>query len=127
MTDTPIEALLEAPGAIRVDPANIDAVLAGDGVLALLFAGVNVDRPGGYDVAVALREMLRLYPGSLRVGVVDDKAEMKLKGRFRVIVLPSLVLLHRGEVLEVVPRVRDWSDYADAFARYLGRPRTVAA
>ena len=47
--------------------------------------------------------------------------------RFRVLVTPSLVLLLAGATLEVIPRVRDWSDYTAAFRRYLGSPRARAA
>jgi hydrogenase-1 operon protein HyaE len=128
MALAPVDALKQTPGACEISAADIDSWLtAAPGVSAILFAGINKDRPEGNDVAVALREMLRAYPDGLRIGVVREADEMKLKGRFRVIVLPTVVLTVRGEILELLPRVRDWADYAEVFARYLGRPRTVAA
>lgn len=128
MTTTPVDALKSVPGGFAVTKANVDAWLREDpSFKALLFAGVNNDRIEGHDVAVALREMLRLYPQCLSVGVVETTDEMRIKDRFGVIVLPTLVILNRGEVLERMPRVRNWSDYAELFTRYLGKPRIMAA
>jgi hydrogenase-1 operon protein HyaE len=128
MTTTPVDALKTGPGGFAVTKANVDTWLREDPHFkALLFAGVNNDRIEGHDVAVALREMLRLYPQSLSVGVVETADEMRIKDRFGVIVLPTLVILNRGEVLERMPRVRNWSDYAELFTRYLGKPRIMAA
>jgi len=128
MTRTPVDALKMVPGGTAITQANVDAWLReGVGIKALLFAGINKDRIEGHDVAVVLREMLRLYPEGLSVGVVETSDEMRIKDRFGVIVLPTLVILNRGEVLERMPRVRNWADYADLFTRYLGKPRTIAA
>ena len=71
----------------------------------------------GHDVAVALRELLREHAGHIRGGLLTDAS---CKASLRVQVLPSIVFVAGGAVLEVVPRVRDWAEYAQCFARYLG-------
>ena len=81
-------------------------------------------------MAVALREVLKDYQGKINAGLVVQADEAELQPRFRVLALPSLVLVLGGETLEVIPRVRDWSDYVRAFRAYLGGaadPSTVEA
>ena len=108
----------------RVDAGNIDRFLAGQGLHVLFFAGSRSQRSDAHDVAVALRELLKDYRGSVSAGLVAGD-EAQLQPRFRVLVLPSLVLVLGGETLEIVPRVRDWGDYVQAFQRYLGAPGRV--
>jgi len=110
-------------GLLRaVGRGDIDEFLAGDGLRVLFCAGSNSHKTDAHDVAVALREVLKDYRGDVAAGLIAGD-EPELHARFRVLVLPSLVLLLAGQVLEVVPRVRDWKDYAEAFQRYLGAPR----
>ncbi len=107
----------------EVNAGNIAGFIAGDGLRVLFFAGPHNQRSDAHDVAVALREVLKDYRGRVTAGLVAAD-EAALQPRFRVLVLPSLVLLIQGEVLEILPRVRDWSDYVEAFQRYLGAPRS---
>ncbi len=101
-----------------IDKNNVDGFVTGEGLHLLFFTGGKSVRRENHDVAVALRELLKDYQGLLTAGViVDDGA---LQKRFRASATPSLVFLSGGEVLEVLPRVRDWAEYATAFARYLG-------
>jgi hydrogenase-1 operon protein HyaE len=88
----------------------------------LFFAGSNSRRNDAHDVAVALREVLKDYRDEVAAALVT-RDEAELQPRFRVSVLPSLVLVVGGEILEVLPRVRDWADYIQAFQRYLGAPQ----
>ncbi len=104
-----------------VDGTSIDSFLAGQGLRVLFFPGGNSHRRDAHDVAVALREVLKDYRGKIEAGLVSAN-EAELQPRFRVLVLPSLVLLLGGEILELVPRVRDWADYVQIFQRYLGSP-----
>ena len=100
-----LEAFVEAPG--------LGVLLAGD-----------FDNPHGegHDVAVALRELLREHGGAVRAGLVAEAKDRAVQRSLRVSVLPSLVFVAGGQVLEVVPRVRDWAEYTQAFRRYLGAP-----
>ncbi len=112
----------------RLEAGNLDDFLAGEGLRVLFFAGDNSRRGDAQDVAVALREVLKDYPEKVAAGLVQQADESALQARFRVLAFPSLALVLEGETLEVIPRVRDWSDYAQAFRRYLGNaagPSTV--
>jgi len=108
----------------EVNAGNIDSFLAGQGLHVLFFAGSNSQKSDAHDVAVALREVLKEYRGEVAAALVT-RDEAELQPRFRVLVLPSLVFVVGGEILEILPRVRDWADYVQAFQRYLGAPQGV--
>lgn len=126
MASTVIDEMA-ASGVIEVlDAGDLDAFLAERGLRALLFCGAHTHSRETHDVAVALRELLKDYAGDVQAGVVAAGDDPALHGRFRVLVTPSLVLVLGGEILEVLPGVRDWADYSATFQRYLGTPRRRA-
>ena len=120
MASIAITDMLERGALQRVDAASVDAFLKCEGLQVLFFAGSKSQRGDAHDVAVALREVLKDYAGQISAALVAAPDEAQLQPRFRVLALPSLVLLLEGETLEVIPRVKDWSDYVRAFRRYLG-------
>ena len=120
MNHSAITDMLERGVLQPLDAVNIDDFLAGEGLRVLFFAGDHSRRSDAQDVAVALREVLKDYPEKVEAGLVQTADEGALQGRFRVLAFPSLALVLGGETLEVIPRVRDWSDYVQAFRRYLG-------
>ncbi len=125
---SPIDLLASEPGAARVATVDVDAFLAAEpGQVALVFTGEGKKRPEAADVAVVMREMLRDYRGLVRIGVAADKDEDALKQRFGVIVLPTVVLVQNGEVVERIPRMQDWANYAERFAARFGPPPRLAA
>ena len=87
-----------------------------------VLGNVLAGRLGRWSFLRSLREILKDYRGQLRAALVDESDSAELQPRFRVLVAPSLALVNGGETLEVIPRVRDWADYARAFKRYLGNP-----
>lgn len=109
--------LVYAPAALE-----LEAFIASDGLTLLFFRGGERRHREAHDVAVALREMLLDYQGRLRCAVFDSEMEDKLRERFRVVAPPALVFVVSGQQQEVLPGVRDWSDYQSAFQRYLGAP-----
>lgn len=126
MASTVIDDMV-ADGAVEaLDAGNVDNFLAGGGVRALLFCGKQSHCRETHDVAVALRELLKEYAGDLQAGAVVSADDPAMHTRFRVLATPSLVLVLAGEILEVLPGVRDWADYSAACARYLGAPRPGA-
>jgi hydrogenase-1 operon protein HyaE len=145
MDSIAINDMLERGQLQLVDMTNLEEFLGGEGLQVLFFAGDHGRRGDGrrgdgrrgdarrgdaHDVAVALREVLKDYQGKINAGLVVQADEAELQPRFRVLALPSLVLVLGGETLEVIPRVRDWSDYVRAFRAYLGGaadPSTVEA
>ncbi len=125
MIDTPeynvCSALLDQGVLHAIDADSVAAFLAGDGLRVLFFSGPNAVRRESHDVAVALRELLKHYDGDVIAGHVSDEATPLLQESFRVTATPCLVFVVSGEVIEVMPRVRDWAEYAAAFSRYLGQ------
>ena len=110
-----------------VDSATVDDFLAPGRVHLLFFAGPRSVRREAHDVAVALREVLKDYAGVVDGALVSEEAAGGLTERFRANATPCLVLLSGAEILEVIPRVRDWAEYAAAFRRYLGNAPSVAS
>ena len=127
MDSIAIADMLDSGMLTRLTVSSLNDFLASDRLCVLFFAGGKSQRSDAHDVAVALREVLRDYPGSVQAGLVDEVQESELQPRFRVLVSPSLALVHGGATLEVIPRVRDWADYARAFQRYLGPPTKMTA
>jgi hydrogenase-1 operon protein HyaE len=80
-------------------------------VPVLLFAGDAVRWPEAADVAVVLPELIEAFQGRLQGAVIAPQAETALASRFGVQVYPSLVLCRGGEVLEIIPKIKDWSVY----------------
>ena len=123
MDSTVIDEMVAGGAIAAVDAGHLDDFLAAPGLRALLFCGAHTHSRETHDVAVALRELLKDYAGDIRAGVVAAGDDPALHARFRVLVTPSLVLVLGGEILEVLPGVRDWADYSATFQRYLGAPR----
>ncbi|MEM0953713.1 MAG: hypothetical protein AAGI24_06205 [Pseudomonadota bacterium] len=105
-----------------VTETNLDALLDSKTLVVLFFTGGPKRVRESHDIAVALREVLKDYMGMVDTAVFDVEQETQHYARFRVITAPCLVFISGGKTLEVIPGVRDWSDYVQAFQRYLGRP-----
>lgn len=118
-----IRALSERNCLPVVDETNIDAFLAPaagepDNVV-LFFTGDPKQRPEADDVAVVLPELLNAFRGRLRGAVVGRGAEDKLKPRFNVVVMPSLVVTRRDQPVGVLGKIRDWSEYVEKIGAWL--------
>lgn len=112
-----IAALASQHGLPTIDVDTLEAFLepaAGEPEHALLFfTGDPVQRTDSGDVAVVLPELLSAFPDRFRAGVIARRAEAELKARCLVEIFPSLVVLRRQTVLDVLPRIRDWSEYLE--------------
>lgn len=112
-----IAALTHRHGLPTVDADSLDAFLApaaSEPAHAILFfSGDPEQRGDSGDVAVVLPELLATFAGRFRAAVVARDAETTLKARCRVDVFPSLVVLRGATILDVLPRIRDWSEYLD--------------
>ncbi|MEL7042223.1 MAG: hypothetical protein AAGL90_11910 [Pseudomonadota bacterium] len=77
------------------------------------------------DVAVVLREFTRLYPRAFEVAIGEtpeaEKQAMELSGVFA---LPSLIFFANGKKLETLPKIQDWSVYAEALPRLIEASQT---
>ncbi|HYH19440.1 MAG TPA: hypothetical protein VD995_12560 [Azospirillum sp.] len=108
-----IEQLCTTGGCLSVTPDSADAFLAPGGAAVLFFTGDTAQRPESSDVAVILRELIGVFPGRFRTGVVDREAGEVLKKRWNVVVFPALVVLRDGEVADIITRVQDWTVYVE--------------
>ncbi|AJD43615.1 hydrogenase accessory protein [Rhizobium sp. SEMIA 4085] len=106
-----------------VDEASIDTFLApaaGEAEHSILFfTGDPAQRPEADDVAVVLPELLQAFQGRLRGAIVLRAAEDKLKPRFNVVVMPSLVVTRGAQPLGVIGNIRDWSEYVEKIGNWL--------
>lgn len=118
-----VRALSERMNLPIIDETSIDAFLApapGEvGHTIIFFTGDPAQRSETNDVAVVLPEILQTFQGKLRGAVVRRGGEDKLKSRFHVVVMPSLVVTRRDEIMGVLPKVRDWSEYMDNIGAWL--------
>ena len=90
--DSPAIADMLATGMLAtVDPDSIDGFVSAPGLKLLFFAGGKTHSRETHDVAVALREKLREYPGQLSAALVENGNS--LQQRFRVLTAPSLVFM----------------------------------
>jgi len=115
----PMDRLAGLAAVSEVDADNLDVWLEGGGAPVLLFSGATKGRDEAQDVAVVLCEMASQFAGRLRIGVVAASAEDRLRGRFGVLVLPSLVFLNGATPRRLITRIRDWAVYEQAFAEHL--------
>jgi hydrogenase-1 operon protein HyaE len=117
-----------------LDVADVDAFLAAadasGAVPVLLFAGDAIRWPEAADVAVVLPELIEAFQGRLLGAAIAPQAETALAPRFGVQVFPSLVLWRGGEVVEVIPKIKDWSVYVARISAVLnggGQPARSSA
>ncbi len=124
-----LDALQTRHGLPLIDQGAIEAFLAPaahePAHALLIFAGAAAPRPEMTDVAVVLPELLQHFSGRLRGAVIAAEAEESLRSRLQVIVAPSLVLTRGSEVLGVLARIQDWSDYVTQIESWL-HPDTPA-
>lgn len=124
MSTPAIQHLTDRHGVPVVDQNSIDAFLSvaqGEAEHVLVFfSGQDKDRPESSDVAVVMPQLLSAYKGRLRGAMVDPMAEADLKGRFAVLMLPSLVLARGTQILDVFPKIIDWSEYVERIDSRLG-------
>ncbi len=118
-----VKDCIESGAFSQLRESQLDAWLAEPGLRVLLFVGPPKRRRDAHDVAIALRELVRTHATSSAAAVLEPEQEDALLTRFRISATPSLALCVGGEVVEVVPGVRDWAEYAAIFRRYLGDPQ----
>lgn len=106
-----IQRLIDGDRCRWVTADTIDNYLAGPGLALLLFTGDPMQRPEAGDVAVIVRELLRLGGPRIRAAVVERSDEDRLKTRFGAVVVPNLVFVRDGRTLGLIPRVQDWNVY----------------
>lgn len=118
-----VRALSERMNVPIIDETSIDAFMAAGAGEAehtiIFFTGDPAQRGETNDVAVVLPEILQTFQGRLRGAVVRRGCEDRLKSRFHVAVMPSLVVTRGRDIMGILPKVRDWSEYMDRISAWL--------
>jgi len=79
-----------------------------------------------HEARVVLPELLRAFPGRLRIAVAEQASEDALARRYGATRRPSLVFLRGGQYVTTVAGMLDWDDYLAAVAHALQMPVTRA-
>jgi hydrogenase-1 operon protein HyaE len=117
-----IERLVHHFGAMRVNPANLDAFVNQDGDSVLLLCGDPVRFPEALDVAVVLPELQRAHNGRFRLGVAERETENAVATRFGSQRWPTLVFLRDGQYVTTVSGMHDWTDFVGLIGQALAAP-----
>lgn len=118
--------LVEQHGGMWIGDAGPEALAAPDGDVVLLIAGDAQRFPECLDVAVVLPELLRAFPGRLRIAVAERDSEDALARRYGATRRPSLVFLRGGQYVTTIAGMLDWDDYLAEVAHALDMPVTRA-
>ena len=120
-----LKALLERDNVRTIGPEGLERFLdAAHGRLGVVFlAGDPEKKVETADVAIVLMEFLKTHAGDLHVGVVSPEDEAHTMQALAVFALPSLVFFRGRERLETIPKIQDWSVYAEALPRLIRRAR----
>lgn len=113
-----LDRMIERANVPVLDAKGV-AGQAASGDWILLFAGDPTARPEVADLAVILPEIVKGRAGQLSFGVIDREAEEALAAEMGVFVRPTLVFLREGEVMGVIPRIKDWAFYEQMLSEYL--------
>ena len=84
-----------------------------DRVSMVFFTGDPAKKLETADVAVVVRELLTQHPGKVQLGIVAPDHERVLMKTCAVSALPSLVFFVEGRQRAVLPKIQDWSVYAE--------------
>lgn len=121
MAQALLDGLVAEAGVQIVSAAELDGFLAArSGKLTVLFfTGDPEKKAETADVAVVLRELLRIAGGRLEAALIARADELTLMARCSVKMLPSLAFYAGPEHLKTIPKIQDWSDYAEKLPKLL--------
>lgn len=105
-----LQRLAATPGVTDLTGAALEAALA-EGTTLLFFTGDAARHREIDDVAVVLPELAKVFPGRFRCATIDPDRDRDAAAQFRVSIRPTLVLVHEGEAVGSIPRIRSWDDY----------------
>ncbi|MEM1021851.1 MAG: hydrogenase-1 expression HyaE [Pseudomonadota bacterium] len=123
MSQALLDSLVDEPGFTPITADMLDAYLAEGArcATALFFTGDPEKKLETADVAVVLRELVRMYPGSLRVGIIARSDEKTLMKACKVMLFPSVAFFSGQKHLETIAKIQDWSVYEEKIPHILSR------
>jgi hydrogenase-1 operon protein HyaE len=114
-----IEKMIDHNSYPIVSQDSLDAFAKTHEFTVLFFSENPKNFPESNDVAVILPELMQAFGGRIQVGVVDREHERPLQARFRFRTFPALVFLKNGSYLDVITKVKNWSEYTEEVQRIL--------
>ena len=113
MSHVLIDRLIGELGYEHVTAESHDAFVSVAGMNVLFFPGDPATVKDATDVAVVLPELVKVFAGKLRPGVVTDTygAGKELKRYYGFAAFPSLVFVRGGDYVGTITRIQDWADY----------------
>jgi len=120
MTAPLLDLLITRHGCAFVDKAGLADLLAGGGETVLFFTGDPQKCPETNDLEVVFPELHEAFAKRFRLAMVDRRDEAELMAELGVLVTPTLAFFRGGELLGLLPRLRDWAVYMDEIPAILG-------
>jgi hydrogenase-1 operon protein HyaE len=116
-----IERLVDELAYERVTLENHEEFVAQDGMNVLFFPGEPTTVKDATDVAVVLPELVEVFDGQLRPGVVTDTFGdgKELKREYGFSHFPALVFVRGGDYVGTISRIQDWADYLRQIGAFL--------
>ncbi len=106
---------------------DLDAFASAPGDHCLFVPGNPQKNLESNDAAVVLPELVLAFQGRFDCAVVGDEIEEEVRVRFDTWPTPSLIFMRDGDVLDAIPRVRDWTDYLNRIQLILNGGAVAAA
>jgi len=122
MSSPLIDQLMTRHGCAQLDAAGLEAFVAAKGAGMLIVTGDPLTNLESDDLAVIVPELMKVFPGGFRAGVVERDLEKEVRHRFDVWATPALIFVEEGRLLGALPKVRDWSEYLFEISRILDIP-----
>ena len=119
-----IARLFATHGYTEVTTAIFDAFTQRAGHALLLFTEDPTRFKETLDLAVIVPEIVRAFPGRLRVGVLLPEAAREFQPRYGFRRWPAFVVLNQGQYVGAVDGLRIWDEYVTEVARLLDAPPT---
>ena len=122
MTHPLLQTLRDHDAVTALTPGSLGDFLGGGkraGLTVVFLAGDPEKKLETADVAVVVMELLKAYPGALRVGLTTPAAEKEIMEATAVYALPSLVFFAGDRKLETISKIQDWSVYAETVPRLI--------
>lgn len=111
MPRTLIQQITEQHNYPILNADNYDDYVKKQDYSVIFFGGDPKRYPETNDVIVVLPELERAFKDQFNIAVVDESAERALSKKYGFTMWPALVFLKKGEYLDVITRIQDWSDY----------------
>jgi hydrogenase-1 operon protein HyaE len=124
-----IVQLFTRHGCAEITAENIDAFVERPGHAMLVFTEDPLRVRETLDIAVIVPELMRAFPGRLRVGVLMPEAARQLQARYGFRRWPAFVVLGDGKHVGAVDGLRSWDEYVKELGELLEtapkRPPTI--